>query len=75
LLKDRARMHPFAGNGGSWRRAAVREQFRPTRRQSELFSSSLSSLIEFGHASSHTVGESEKSLDTLHPFVRRIVIA
>jgi hypothetical protein len=24
LLKDRARVHPFAGNGGSWRKAAVR---------------------------------------------------
>jgi hypothetical protein len=22
-LKDRARVHPFAGNGGSWRKAAV----------------------------------------------------
>jgi hypothetical protein len=24
LLKDRARVHPFAGNGGSWREADVR---------------------------------------------------
>jgi hypothetical protein len=24
LLKDRARVHPFAGNGGFWREAAVR---------------------------------------------------
>src|SRR6202048_2279588 len=23
LLKDRARVHPFAGNGGSWRKAVV----------------------------------------------------
>jgi hypothetical protein len=25
LLKDRARVHPFAGNGGSWRKAVVRQ--------------------------------------------------
>ena len=25
-LKDRARVHPFAGNGGSWRKAAVHAQ-------------------------------------------------
>jgi hypothetical protein len=24
LLKDRALVHPFAGNGGSWRKAACR---------------------------------------------------
>ena len=24
LLKDRARMHPFAGNGGSWRKEDLR---------------------------------------------------
>jgi hypothetical protein len=24
LLKDRARVHPFAGNGGSWRKADIR---------------------------------------------------
>jgi hypothetical protein len=23
LLKDRARVHPFAGKGGSWRKAVV----------------------------------------------------
>jgi hypothetical protein len=23
LLKDRARVHPFAGNGGSWRKAGI----------------------------------------------------
>jgi hypothetical protein len=23
LLKDRARVHPFAGNGGSWRKADI----------------------------------------------------
>jgi hypothetical protein len=25
LLKDRARVHPFAGNGGSWRNADIRK--------------------------------------------------
>jgi hypothetical protein len=25
LLKDRARVHPFAGNGGSWRQADDRQ--------------------------------------------------
>jgi len=25
LLKDRARVHPFAGNGGSWRKAVVHQ--------------------------------------------------
>jgi hypothetical protein len=24
LLEDRARLHPFAGNGGSWRKADIR---------------------------------------------------
>jgi hypothetical protein len=35
LLKDRARVHPFAGNGGSWRKAAVHSQnsIRPISRQ------------------------------------------
>jgi hypothetical protein len=23
MLKDRARVHPFGGNGGSWRKAVV----------------------------------------------------
>ncbi len=25
LLKDRARVHPFAGNGGSWRKVDIRQ--------------------------------------------------
>jgi hypothetical protein len=25
LLKDRARVHPFAGNGGSWRKVDIGE--------------------------------------------------
>jgi hypothetical protein len=33
LLKDRARAHPFAGNGGSWRKAGIpqsaRQCYRP----------------------------------------------
>jgi hypothetical protein len=25
MLKDRARVHPFGGNGGSWREADIRQ--------------------------------------------------
>jgi hypothetical protein len=28
LLKDRARVHPFAGNGGSWRKAVIHAQIK-----------------------------------------------
>jgi hypothetical protein len=28
-LKDRARVHPFAGNGGSWREAAIYQRIAP----------------------------------------------
>jgi hypothetical protein len=33
LLKDRARVHPFAGNGGSWREAGGRRVGRLRKSQ------------------------------------------